>query len=397
MKAVLFALAILAQDAQDGTPFESREYGLQLRIPSGWTIDATRQSRVILKIHQSGPSEVPPEIQVLENRQGEPVTPTQYKERLRLVLQQQIKEARIVDERSSRIGSAEGCLFVIECKGNNDQDMISMRGVWCLSPTRFLGIDAAALKADAALLQASMDQLVASVKITARPAPVVDGPAKKWPGSKAAIPVSFKDELEVLSGDRVVGSYAVELRQATRDGVEGYEYVNVFQADFGDEGKQETRVRGFLAADLSLQAVETSLFQVGRDKRAIFLTASAELKGGKAAVQRRLNGELQKENFEVPAGTVLLDLFPAAHHHLLELGKGLSAIPALPLFDNEPGTINVETLGVQKVKMDDKTVEIYVIGVAQSDRVLTYWYDAGRVLVRITGMGPSIVVKKKKK
>lgn len=377
---------------QDGAPFESKEYGIKLTIPAGWTIDATRRPHVILKLSQKGDRE----ILVYEIRPAEPITLGQYREQLRLFVSRTFKECKIIDDRAAPIGTREGFVFTLESLGTGDTAVVSTKGLWCLSPKRFIAVDAAAPRDASEALLKVYDQLVASLQWMARDPVVTDGPAKKWPQSKEPVKVDVKDDLEIAAGDKTIGTYAIEIRNAIRDGVAGYEFVHRHKADYGEEGREESSVRGFVSADLSRQAVEFSLFRVGKDKRSFLISASAELREGQAAIKRRINGERSEETFAVAPGTIFSDAVEAAQIHLLELGKGLSTFPVLNLFDSECAPMRVDMLGLQKTKINDETQEIYVVAVEQDERVLTYWYDAGRKLVRIVGFAPSVVVRRKK-
>jgi len=393
MKSIALFLALFQQD---GTPFESKEYGVQLTIPTGWTIDASRQPHVMLKIHLKGDYVVAPEIAVAENRQAEPVTLNQYREQLRLLLLRTIKEVKIIDDRSSKAGPYEGFVMAMECKGAKDSDLLMLKGIWHLAPKHYLAIDGVAPKGNSDLIRASFEKAVKSIQFTPREGLKLDGTAKKWPEIKQPVKVNVKEELEVWAGDKPIGIYTLEIRDIVRDGVAGYEYAHVHRADYGKEGKEESSVRGFLSADATRQSVETTFFRVNQEARSTYITASAEVRDGKATIQRRINGEACESVLEIPSGTLLADLVEAAHHHLTELGKGLSAFPILNIHERHPILINAEALGRQSVKLNDKVVEITVVSIAQENRVLTYWYDLDRKPLRITGFGPSVVVRRKK-
>jgi hypothetical protein len=293
------------------------------------------------------------------------------------------------------LGGLPGFIFEIQSKDANNVDVVSIKGIWHQSPQRFYGIDGAAATEDAAMLRTAYDQLVKSVELMPRAAQALDGPAKKWSEFKNPVKVDVKDELEIVLNDKPIGTYTLETRDAVRDGAAGYEFTHKHQADFGDDGREEFSLKGFVSADLSVQTIERSYYRLTKDKRNVFCWALGELKGGEAKIKRRINGELSEVTLKVPAGTLLSDAIEGAQYHLMELGKGLSAFPALNVFDSETMPVNVDALGVQKTKVGDQIQDIWVISVAKEDRVLTYWYDGSRRLIRITGLAPSIVVRRK--
>lgn len=366
MSSWLLALALI----QDGTPFESKEYGIKLTIPAGWTVDATKQTGVILKIRQKES-----ELAVYEMRAGEPVTLGQYKEQLRLFLTSGGRDFKLVDDRSVELAGKKGFVFALEGKTS------AFKGLWAMSPTRFIAIDADEIA------PADYDTFLSSVGWIARDAPAVDGPAKKF--AMAPVKIDMKQNLRIVSGDTVLGTYNLQVRSTDS----GYEFAHHHKADFGAEGREEYSIKGFVAADLSRQRVERSYFRYSKEKRGLYFWASAELSDGKAKIKARINGEAYEATIDVAPGTILMDALEGCQPHFLELGNGLSTVPLLNVFDSEPIPTLVECLGKRSIREDDQTKDIWVLSVAKQDRVLTYWYGADRKIIRITGLAPGIVVK----
>ena len=80
-------MVVLASLVPQDSKFESSDFGVRLNIPSGWNIDATRQSRVILKLRQQSQTVPAPELLVYEAMMSAPITLGQYREQLRHFLQ----------------------------------------------------------------------------------------------------------------------------------------------------------------------------------------------------------------------------------------------------------------------------------------------------------------------
>jgi hypothetical protein len=399
LAAAALALPLPAQDS----PFESSDFGVRLKIPAGWTIDATRQARVILKLTLSGDGPVKPELLVYEAALAEPVTPAQYKEQLRHFLQRAYKEPRMVEDRAVTAGGRSGFVLGVASKGAGDVDVVSLKGLIEISPKRMLGVDGVFPRGREEALGKVYDALLASVEFIPRKSPIgtEDGLRQLAQAVekifKTPAPPEGPTELGVFAGDKRIGTYTITLKPGTRGAAAGWELESAFRVDLGEEGRSESHVTGFLSHDLATQAAEVAESKVGKDKRAQNFSASVNLAGGEVRSVRRINGERVETRFKVPERAILGELEEALKVRLLELGKGLVSVPVVSAFENEPGYLRIELAGPQKKPVGGAEAEVHVLLVQREDgSVVTDWHDKDRRPAQISYSNTSLLLRRAK-
>jgi hypothetical protein len=399
--ASAFALPGASAEAQD-SDFESADYGIKVKIPKGWNIDATRQARVILKLNQAAEGSVKPELLIYDAPFSDPMTLGQYKEQLRHYLQRAYKDPWMVEDRAAKAGGKEGFILGIQSRATNDAELVSYKGIFEISPRHFLGVDGVFPKAQNEALSKIYDGLLAAVEFIPRRQPIgtedglkqLDEAVKKltepWTPPAA-------EEISIFLGEKEIGSQTMAWKTATQGGAAGIELDLFTRIDLGDDGRSEARVKGFLSNDLATQSVELSEIRAGKDKRVQSFTASASLSGGEVRVSGRINGEKTDKTFKAPARAVFSELMDLLQRRLLAIGKGFVMVPTVQAFDHDPVTLKVEIGGLHKMRVDEQTVEVNVVYQAREDGALvTYWYDADRRLFRITSSAQGPVFKRKK-
>lgn len=396
------ATAAAAPAAAQDSDFESADYGVKLKIPKGWNIDATRQARVILKLNLPGEGAVKPELIVHDAPFADPLTLGQYKEVLRHTVQRLYREPWMLEDREVKVGDRTGFVLGIQSKATNDSEIVSLKGMVAISPRRFLGVDGIFPKAQADGLAKVYEALLASIEFIPRRQPIgAEDGLKKLEETLAKLKEPWvppaTDEISIFLGDKEIGSQTISFKAASRDGVEGIEADLFTRIDLGEEGRSEARVKGFLSNDLSRQSVELSELRAGKDKRVQSFTASASISGGEAQVSGRINGEKMSTSFKPPAKAVFSELMDLLQRRLMAGGKGFVMVPTIQAFDHTPVYLKVELGGSHKMRVDDQTVDVQVVYQAREDGALvTYWYDGDKKLSRITSSAQGPVFKRKK-
>jgi hypothetical protein len=390
-----------AAGAQD-SDFESADYGIKLKIPKGWNIDATRQARVILKLNLPGEAAVKPELLVHDAPFPDPITLPQYKEQLRHYLQRAYKEPWMLDDRPIKVGGRDGFVLSLSSKSTSDADIVSHKGLIMISPRHFLGVDGVFPKAQQEELLKVYDTLLSTIEFIPRRQPVgaedgvkklgeaLDKLTEPWtpPGA---------DDISIFLGEKEIGTQTIVLRAATQGGAAGLDLDMFTKIDLGDDGRSEARITGFLSNDLATQSIQLSEIRVGKDKRVQSFTASAALSGGELKIDGRINGERATWAFKAPARAVFSEFMDPLQRRLLGAGKGFVMVPTVQAFDHDPMILKLELGGAHKMRVDDQTVEVQVVYQAREDGALvTYWYDADRRLTRITSSSQGPVFKRKK-
>lgn len=384
----LFPVLLWQGEPAQGTPFESRDFGVRLKIPAGWSVDSTREPHVLLKIQKSGDFVYRPTIQLYEAVAGDPITPGQFKESMRTSIQRLLKEARIFEDQAVQAGGRPGFSFFVRVKA--DVDLVVIRSILGEGPKRYLGVDANFPEDGWTELRKDYDALLASIEFTRRRSreasekelkPILD--AFQLLAEEKAEKKDLRDELVIYIGEKEFGTFHWSIRDAASEGVEGFEVESVQTVDLGEEGKQTIRVLGFLSRDMSIQKVFTEQMRVSRERKTVYFTAEGKLSGGRIHVVRRINGEKSEWTAAAEPGGVFADLIEGLLWRLAPLGKRLVAIPAIDLFDPEAGLWRIEFAGLQKMREGEKTVEIYVAFQVRDDgQLTTFWYDADRHLIR---------------
>lgn len=398
---VLAVSAALSAGGQD-SDFESADYGLKIKIPKGWNIDATRQARVILKLNQPAEGTVKPELLVYDAPFGDPLTLGQYKEQLRHYIQRAYRDPWMVDDRAVKAGGRDGFLLAIESRATDDSDIVSYKAVFALSPRHFIGVDGVFPKAKSEALTKVYEAMLATVEFIPRRKPVgAEDGVKKLEEALGKLTEPWtppaSDEIQIFLGEKQIGTQTLVWKRGTRSGAGGIELDQFTKIDLGDDGRSEARIRGFLSDDLSLQSVELSEIRSGKDKRVQSFTASATMTNAEVRVEGRINGERMQATFQAPARAVFSELMDALQRRLSATGKGLVMVPSVQAFDHEPLYLKVELGGTHKMRVDDQTLEVQVVYQAREDGALvTYWYDAERRLTRITSSAQGPVFKRKK-
>jgi hypothetical protein len=396
------AMAAAAPAAAQDSDFESADYGVKLKIPKGWNIDATRQARVILKLNQAGEGPVKAELIVHDAPFADPLTLGQYKEVLRHTVQRLYREPWMLEDREAKVGGKTGFILGIQSKATNDSEIVSYKGMIALSPRHFLGVDGVFPKAQAGGLAKVYDALLASIEFIPRRQPIgTEDGLKKLDETLAKLKEPWTppatDEMSIFLGDKEVGSQTLSFKAANREGIEGIEADLFTRIDLGDDGRSEARVRGFLSNDLSRQSVELSELRAGKDKRVQSFTASASISGGEVQVTGRINGEKISASFKAPGKAVFSELTDLLQRRLMAGGKGFVMVPTIQAFDHDPVYLKVELGGTHKMRVDDQTLDVQVVYQAREDGALvTYWYDGDRRLSRITSSAQGPVFKRKK-
>src|SRR6185295_1303474 len=174
-QAILAALGVAAAafpaGAQD-SDFESADYGIKLKIPKGWNIDATRQQRVILKLNQTAEGPVRPELLIYDAPFSEPLTLGQYKEQLRHFRQRAYKDPWMVEDRAVKAGGKDGFLLGIQSRSTNDTEIVSYKAMIQITPRHFLGVDGVFPKAQAESLWKVYEGLLESLAFIPRRQPI---------------------------------------------------------------------------------------------------------------------------------------------------------------------------------------------------------------------------------
>jgi len=384
-------------------PFESSEYGVRLKIPAGWNVDATRQPQVILKLNHSGDYVFKPELQVYEVRLPEPTTLGQHKEGVRQYIQRAYREPRIIDERETTAAGRRGFVFVVQSQTINEADAISFKLMLEVSPRRLLGVDGIFPKGAEGELSKHFEKLVASLELLPKRtgagaealAKAFDEAVKKLAAQEA--PAERKDELGVFVGDRQVGTYTLVVKPGTRSEAKGLEIETVTKIDVGEE-KIETRIAGFLSNDLAVQAVELEESKQSKDRRVQYFTAMASLGAGEIMVERRINGERATHKAKAPDRFLFAELAEALQIRMLKLDKTAVGINVLSTFENDFGTIGIEVGGKHSMRVGQEVQDIFVAFLRREDGTLvTYWYDAKMGLMRLGAAGQALVIKRKDK
>jgi hypothetical protein len=400
LSAVL-AVLLSAAGPQEAA-FESAEYGIRLKIPRGWTVDATKTPRVILKLTLPGEHAFPPEILLSELAFSEYVTLAQYREQVRQFIQRTYREPRLLDDRDCAAGGRPGFYFVTASKTLNDAEAVSFKGFIALQPARMLSVECVYPKAGQEDAQKAYDGLLAAIEfIPRKPPPGTEEGLKRFAeeAAKLAAPepgLTRKEELEYVLGERNIGTYTLEIAASSREGVEGLEQKSAHVVDLGEEGRAESRVTGFLSNDLARQWVQVEDARTGKDRRTQYFTAKASLEGGQMTVERRINGEKSSVQVKVPERTVFSELVEALQARLVPGAKVQLSVPAISAFENEAGHVRIHLEGRHEMRVDDKLVEVHVVSLQRDETLLNYWYSADRRILRRTVSGQSLVLRPKK-
>ena len=398
--AVLGALLVAAGPQE--AAFESAEYGIRLKIPRGWTVDATKQPRVILKLTLPGEHSFPPELLLSEVVFSEYVTLGQYREQVRQFIQRTYREPRLLEDRECTAGGRPGFFFVTLSRTVNEADAVSCKGFIALQPARMLSVECVFPRAGQEEALKAYDALLAAVEfIPRKPAAGTEEGLKRFAEeapklAPAEAGLVRKEELEYVLGERNIGSYVLDVSAGTREGAAGLEVKSVHLVDLGEEGKAEARVTGFLSNDLARQWVEVEDVRVGKDRRTQYFTAKGALAGGKVTVERRINGEKSSVEIKVPERTVFSELVEALQARLVPGAKSMMSVPSISAFENEAGHVRIQLEGKHEMRVDDKLVEVHVVSLQRDESLLNYWYSSDRRILRRTVSGQSLVLRPKK-
>lgn len=394
------AVALGAGATSQESNFESADYGVRLAIPAGWTIDATRQARVILKLTQAEGSS----LLVYEVAFTDPVTPVQYKEQLRHFLQRGLKEPRMLDDRGLKAGGRGGFCLEIASRGTDEREVVALKGVVGLSPRRMIAVDAEFPRARLGAVRPAYDALLASLQFFPRRLPFgADDGLKRFEEtvkklSTAASPPAGPDELGIFVGDKRVGVHTFRMAPAVRLPAKGVEVEALTLIDLGDEGKAETTVRGFLSDDLAVQEAEVTEVKTSKEKRVQNFWARVTLSGGELRMERRINGERWDVKFPAPSCGVLADLQGALQARLLDTPQALWTVAMVAAFDDEPSYLKIERGGAQKFSIEGAEIDTRVTRIQRPDgTVITYLHDAKRSLVSVTQSNQAVVMRRLKK
>ena len=403
--AILPALAGTGE-AQDGR-FESSDYGIRLKIPAGWNVDASKRALVVLKLTLPGEHPFPPEILVSELLfPEEHITIGQYREQIRQFIQRQYPDPRILDDRNVTAGGKPGFLLSTTFKLKGDHPAVWLKGLVELSPSRLLSIECVVPKAMEESAVKTYDALLASMEFFPRKAP--DGTAeglKRFAAAAAKLPATEagfekRIDLEYAIGERKIGTYSQVMKAGTVDGAAGIEVTTVDVIDLGQDGRLEKRTKAFLSDDLAKQRADIEIVHRGKEQRVQYFTASVALDGTEARIERRINGEKSSVTLKVAEKTVLLELLETLANRVIPGGKGVPvSVPVLPAFDNEAGHIRMEHTGEFEMKTDaEGLVKVTILVVMREDGTLiTYWYGADRRMTRRSVGGQGVILQAAKK
>lgn len=400
--AGLAALAAACPCAAQDSDFESADFGVKVKIPKGWNIDATRQARVILKLNLSAEGPVKPELLIYDAPFSDPMTLGQYKEQLRHYLQRAYKDPWMTDDRAAKAAGKDGFILGIQSRATNDSEIVSYKGLFAISPRHFLGVDGVFPKGQAEELTKAYEGLLGSLELIPRRLPIGTEDGLKQLGemlqklTEPWVPPPTED-IVILLGEKEIGLQTMVWKSAAQAGSPGVELDVFTKVDLGEDGHSEARVRGFLSNDLATQSVALSELRAGKDKRVQSFTATATLSGGEVRVDGRINGEKSTAVFKVPEHAVFSELMDLLQRRLAAAGKGLVMVPTIQAFDHDPVYLKLELGGSHKMRVDDQTIEVQVVYQARDDgSLVTYWYDSERRLSRITSSAQGPVFKRKK-
>ncbi|HEX7899737.1 MAG TPA: hypothetical protein VF950_18355 [Planctomycetota bacterium] len=391
--------ALLLASVLQEPKYENTDYGIRLRIPPGWNIDGARQARVILKITSGGEYLVRPEILVYEIPFSEPITLMQYKELVRHNIQRTYKDPLMLDDRQGEAGGRAGFFLEVRSKGTTDADVVSIKGVFQRSPRRMIGVDGFFPAGKEGELRKIYDGILASLEFIPRKKPDgldagvkdIQDALKSRPGPAA--PPAAVQELGIFTGDKQVGTYRVEIRQAAG----GEELSTRTKIDLGEDGRVDTSVTGFLSNDLATQNVEVVEIKVSKDKRTQNFSAKVALAAGEVTAERRINGEPYAARFPAPHGTVLAELLELLQARLVGPQKKLFLLPMAAAYDDETGLAKIELGGLHKMKEGETTSEVFVSHLVRDEgAVMTYWHGADRQLQRVSAANQSFVIRRLK-
>jgi hypothetical protein len=393
-----------APAAPQGEPFESADYGIRLNIPPGWTIDASREPRIILRLKRAGDFPVKPELLIFEVRPPEPVTLSQHKESVRQFIQRAYREPRILDDRPISISGKPGFLFTLTSRGTNEVTALLYRGVVQLSAYRLIAVDGIFPQAQADTLSRAYEDLLARIQFLPRRIPTgaeeglkaladLAPKLKPWAAADARL-----DEMEIVANEKVVGTYTLSMNAGKRGAVTGVTLESTYTVDLGEQqGKVETRVFGFLSDDLAVQSVTFEEVKTDKERRTQSFSATAALAGGEVVSAHTINGEKNSVKIKTPDRTIFYELLPALQVRLLSHPKSTLFVPVVSAFENEVGHSKLETSGSIKIKEADREFDGQASALLRDDGALmTSIFDAKRTLLRVSVSGQPFVLRRKK-
>ena len=396
-------LGALQAAADDETsPYENADAGFRVKVPSGWTLDATRRRNVILTVTAPGDEKIRPQLQIYQIRLGQPVTISQYKEQVRHLLQRAFVDPRMLDDRDVEAGGRPA--FVLVLASVLDKSVVvSHKGVVELNPMRMLGIDGIFPHDRAGELAATYNRFLESLETFPPRAPIgiedrLETFRKGFAGATAAADIGHrKDDLEIIAGEKRIGEYLLELTPAERGGTPGMEIKSVYKIEVDGPQRVESHVSGFLSDDLKTQSVNVREVRVGTDKRTQNFEASVALTDGKVTAVRRINGEGSTHSFELRTDRVVLsDLIRALQARVAGAMKGSVAVPTVSAFDSQLSYSRFELKGKSRVQDEGESFDVLVTQVTGADGTIQYtWHDPNGGLRRITHSGRALVFKRK--
>lgn len=404
LAAAILPVLAAAGPAQEGQ-FASADYGVRLKIPAGWNVDATRMAQVVLKLTLPGEHPFPPEIIVSELLfPEEHITIGQYREQIRQYIQRTYRDPRLLDDRSVTVGGRPGFVFTTASKAKSDAAAHSFKGLIEISPMRLLSVECVVPQKMEEAAARTFDAVLQTIEFIPRKTP--EGTAeglKRFAEAAAKLPATEatldrKHELEYVLGERKIGLYEQTLKAATRDGAAGIESSTVDVIDLGQDGRLEKRTTAFLSDDLAKQRAEIEVIHRGKEQRVQYFTASVALDGAQATIARRINGEKSSVTVKVPERTVLFELLETVVYRMAAGEKQQVSIPVLLAFDNDPGTVKVENAGVSEMRSPGggmSKVQVFYVG-REDAPLITYWFEADRKILRRSVGGQSVVLQAKK-
>jgi hypothetical protein len=389
---ILLSTLALGQTAELKT-FTSEEAGVRLRYPAAWkSVRAdSPDTLLLLALESDGFS---PEIVVMLKRLKNPTPVAEYRAQLEKWVTDHYKEAKVAGGGDLTVFNRKGCQVEFEIKSPDGKtELLLVKSGISLGLRRYLIVDCALPKDKAAELRRVFDQILSTVEFfPPREADAVSRGAEKFEELRKkmfASParIDRRETLEVLlaegpGADKPLGTYAYTFKNARVADRDGFSAQTEIRLDLQNGQKSEIDSESFVSTDLSYQTVKIREKSIVENAKTYEYEGSATMERGKVSATRAINGVRSQTTFDVPDGTVFVDLLEWLQWRIQEFPEVEAHVRTLSVYDDHVDFVKIEgsTSG-----RDRPEAAYYVILTRPDGTFLTYTYSRERTVSVLRG------------
>lgn len=390
--AVAFSLLVALQDAELGNAVTLESVDCSFRPPAKWSATGGVPPTLV-KLTAPKDGLAGGRMAFIYVELQRPVALDRFAEETQSHFAKEFQTHRVVDAKPLDVDGAPGRLLIVQGKTQDGREVALARALIQRGYLDYFIFEATADSKEEQKMVALLRQVLATLAFGLPLSKEEEaGRARFQEALRALERPKAPEEIHfaVRFGKETLGGQRLLVREKTVDGEPGYAFESEMTIGDRDGAAKKVVGRGEFARSLRTQRVEYEEAIEAKDKPKVVFREVAELRAGKVAAEREIDGQKVAASFAVPEGTVHSEVAEILRGWLAVKGAMSYAFWVLSPFRNEP---RVESLQIEKPEMirahdGERLIAAGFAKVARA-RNLQYFFEQDGTLYRLaSGRSP---------